>query len=325
LLSSCPYHPRYMLIITQGNHETMQINRLLEITIILLSKRTITAGELAERFGVSIRTIYRDIDVLSTAGVPVYTLKGKGGGISLLEDFTLNKALFSRQESESLLLALKTLQSTQYPEVETVLDKIRAVFQKPASADWVDIDFSSWGSSPNDHNKLRDIKKAILENKVIAFDYLNAEGMKSRREIEPMQLLFRGHSWYMWGFCQKRRGYRVFRLSRTKNLSVTEKVYERKVPGEQALKDLTADARPPVILKLRFQPEVMVRLYDDFDEGMIIKNPDGTYEVTLAFPEDEWVYGYILGFGCYVEVLSPPHIREIITARIKKALRFYEK
>jgi predicted DNA-binding transcriptional regulator YafY len=309
----------------QSKHQTMKINRLLEITIILLSKKTITAGELAERFSVSVRTIYRDIDVLSTAGVPVYTLKGQGGGISLLEDFTLNKALFTQQESESLLLALKTLQSTQYPEIETVLDKIRAVFQKPASADWVDIDFSSWGSSPNEHNKLGDIKKAILENKVISFDYINMEGVKSRREIEPMQLLFRGHSWYIWGFCRKRRDFRIFRLSRIKNLSVTDKVFERKAPAKKALKDLAADDRPPVVLKLKFQPEVLVRLYDDFDEEMIVKNPDGTCEVTLAFPEDEWVYGYILSFGCYVEVLNPPRIREIISERLKKALSYYEK
>jgi predicted DNA-binding transcriptional regulator YafY len=302
----------------------MKINRLLEITIILLSKGTITAGELAERFGVSVRTIYRDIDVLSTAGVPVYTLKGNGGGISLLEGFTLNKAMFTRQESESLFLALKTLQSTQYPETETVLDKIGAIFQRSSSIDWVDIDFSSWGSSPNEQNKLVNIKRAILENKVVSCDYINAEAVKSRREIEPMQLLFRGHSWYLWGFCHNRRDFRTFRLSRIKNLSVTEKVFKRKDPEERVLADLAADPRPIVTLRLKFQPEVLVRLYDDFDEEMIVKNPDGTCEVTLTYPEDEWVYGYILGFGCFVEVLSPPHIREIVAQRMKKALKFYE-
>jgi predicted DNA-binding transcriptional regulator YafY len=302
----------------------MKINRLLEITIILLSKGTITAAELAARFDVSVRTIYRDIDVLSTAGVPVYTLKGNGGGISLMEGFTLNKALFTRQESESLFLALKTLQSTRYPEIETVLDKIGALFQKSSSIDWVDIDMSSWGSSPNEHNKLSNIKKAILENRLVACDYINAEGIKSQREIEPMQLLFRGHAWYLWGFCHKRRDFRTFRLSRIRDLSITKKQFERKEPGEKVLVDLMADPRPIVTLRLRFQPEVLVRLYDDFDEGMIVKNQDGTCEVTLTYPEDEWVYGYILGFGCSVEVLSPPHIREIIAQRIKKALGFYE-
>jgi predicted DNA-binding transcriptional regulator YafY len=303
----------------------MKINRLLEITLILLSRKTVTAGELAERFSVSSRTIYRDIEVLSTAGVPVYTLKGSGGGISLLEDFTLNRALFTRQESESLFLALKTLQSTNYPEIETVLDKIGAIFKKTASTEWVDIDFTQWGSSPNEQNKLLGIKKAILNTQIIVFNYINAEGIKSRREIEPMQLLFRGHSWYLWGFCHKRQAFRLFRLSRIKNLDVTEKLFVRKKPDEQVLTGSTEDARLPVILKLKFQPEVLVRLYDDFDEGMIVKNADGTCEVTVAYPEDEWVYGYILSFGCYVEVISPPHIREIIAAKMKKALSFYEK
>ncbi|MBN1190382.1 MAG: YafY family transcriptional regulator [Dehalococcoidales bacterium] len=303
----------------------MKINRLLEITIILLSRGTITAAELAERFGVSSRTIYRDIDVLSTAGVPVYTQKGNGGGISLLEDFTLNKTLFTRQESESLFLALKTLRSTRYPEIESVLDKIGALFKKTASTDWVDIDFASWGSSPNDHNKLVDIKKAILEFKVISFDYINAEGIKSHRQMEPMQLLFRGHSWYLWGFCRRRMDFRTFRLSRIKNLCVTDTVFQRKELAERVSTGSNTVSKTPVVLVLKFQPEVLVRLYDDFDEEMIVKNPDGTFEITLAFPEDEWVYGYILGFGCFVEVLSPPHIREIITDRIQKALKLYQK
>ncbi|MBN1693298.1 MAG: HTH domain-containing protein, partial [Dehalococcoidales bacterium] len=128
----------------------MKITRLLEITLILLNKKSVTAGQLAERFGVSTRTIYRDIDELSSAGVPVFTNKGSGGGISLLDNYAINKAMLTEHERDSLLLALKTLQSTRYPEIDAILEKIGAVFRKAAAADWVQIEFSPWGSGPNE-------------------------------------------------------------------------------------------------------------------------------------------------------------------------------
>jgi predicted DNA-binding transcriptional regulator YafY len=120
----------------------MRIDRLLGITLMLLNKGNVTAREMADRFGVSTRTIYRDIDDLSAAGVPVFTSKGNNGGISLLEDFTLNRSILTENEQDSLLLALKTLQATRYPEIDTTLEKIGAIFKNAEAADWVHIEFS---------------------------------------------------------------------------------------------------------------------------------------------------------------------------------------
>jgi predicted DNA-binding transcriptional regulator YafY len=302
----------------------MKINRLLEITIILLNKGTVTAKELAGRFGVSPRTIYRDIDVLSCAGVPVFTNKGNGGGISLLESYSLNKALISEHESESLLLALKTLQATKYPQIDTMLDKIGAVFKNTHSADWVYIDFSPWSSRPNEYNKFIDIKKAILERRVISFDYVGSDGCRSARSIEPMHLMFKGQAWYLWGYCRIREDFRVFRISRIKNVTVTDKAFERRNPENQGENPVDEKPKALINLKLKFYPEVLHRLYDDFDDELITKNADGTCGISVTFPEDEWVYGYILSYGCHVEVLEPEHIRRIISGRMRKALEYYE-
>lgn len=303
----------------------MKINRLLEITILLINRGTITAKELADRFDVSTRTIYRDIDVLSLAGVPVFTNKGNGGGISLLENYSLNKTLISEQESESLLLALKTLQATKYPEIDLVLDKIGAVFKNTTSADWVYIDFSHWGSKPNEYNKFIDIKKAILERKIISFDYVSSEGNKSRRDMEPMRLIFKGQAWYLWGYCISRQDFRTFRISRIKNLSVTNETFDRRKLESLPKDDSLENPETWVTLRLKFRPEVLHRLYDDYDDELITRNPDGTCDVTITVPEDEWVYGYIMSFGCYVQVLEPEHIKGVIAGRMKKALEFYEK
>jgi len=303
----------------------MKINRLLEIIIILLNRGTVTARELAERFSVSTRTIYRDIDILSSAGVPVYTSKGKNGGVSLLEGYSLNNTFISDHESESLILALKTLQATKYPVIDIVLDKIGAVFKNANSADWVHIDFTPWGSRPNENNKFNEVKKAILERKVISFDYINSEGIRSSRSIEPMKLIFKGQAWYLWGYCRARNDFRTFRISRIKNVNVTNEVFVKRKSDEAKVIGQSEKQTKLVNLKLKFYPQALHRLYDDFDDELIIKNADGTCKVSVTFPEDEWVYGYIMSFGCYVEVLEPEHIREIIKLRMEKALGYYGK
>lgn len=308
----------------------MKINRLLEITILLINRGTVTAKELAERFEVSTRTIYRDIDVLSTTGVPVYTNKGSKGGISLLEDYALNKAIFNEHESDSLMLALKTLQATKYPQLDGILDKMGALFKNNMHADWVNIEFSQWGSGPNDDNKFVDIKNAILGQKVIEFDYINAMGDKSRRAVEPAQLIFKGQAWYLWAFCSIRKEFRTFRISRIKNLIVTKNNFQKRILGNNNKEDASNDSTNSVtsdstLFKLRFRPEILHRVYDDFDNEVITRNPDGTCDVTLSMPEDEWVYGYILSFGIHVEVLEPEHLRNIIHDRLKTTISYYEK
>jgi len=303
----------------------VKINRLLEIVLILLNKETTTAKELADRFGVSTRTIYRDIDVLSTAGIPVYMNKGSGGGICLLENYALNRALITEHERDNILLALRTLQATKYPEVEAILGKIGALFKNTTPSNWVRIELSPLGSGPNAENKIVDIKKAILECKVIDFDYIDANGIRSHRNIEPMQLLFKNQAWYLNGYCRTRYDTRAFRISSIKNLVTTDEVFIRRPLEDVKEEEPAAVSKKYITLKLRFQPEDLYRVYDDYEEESIIRNADGTYDVTVTLPEDEWVYGYIMSFGCYVEVLEPQYIREIVQERMKKALELYQK
>jgi predicted DNA-binding transcriptional regulator YafY len=301
----------------------VKINRLLEITLILLNRGSVTARELAERFGVSTRTIYRDIDVLSTSGVPVYTNKGNNGGISLLENYTFSRALVTDHERDSILLALKTLQATKYPEIDTILDKLGSIFKNAAGADWVHVEFSPWGSGPEEEEKFTNIKKAILESRVVTCDYVNAEGNRSRRSIEPMQLVFKGQAWYLWGYCRFRQDFRTFRISRMKDLSLTAESFRRRSIEEVRRDESPESLKQIVTLKLRFQPDVLFRLYDDYDKDRIIENDDGTYEIIVTYPEDEWVYRHIMSFGSSVEVIEPEHIRRIIKEKTEKTLNIY--
>ncbi len=302
----------------------MKLNRLLEITTILLNKKTVTASELAKRFSVSTRTIYRDIDVLSVSGVPVYATQGTNGGISILDEYTVNRTALSNSEKESILFALQTLQSTKYPEIDIVLEKLGGIF-KNSGTDWISIDFSPWGSDPNAYNKFTDIKTAIIQSRVIEIDYINSYNQKSRRVIEPMRLIFKSQAWYLWGFCREKQDYRTFRISRIKRVEIGDEAFDRN--EIHIVKEHSAEVEkenPYTHVVLQFSEEVLYRLYDDFDDMLLCENGDGTYNLEIDFPEDEWLYGYILSFGCFVKVIEPEHIKKIIKERSEKIMEFYK-
>jgi len=299
----------------------LKINRLLEIVTILLNRDTVTAKELADRFGVSSRTIYRDIDVLSSAGVPVYTNKGNGGGISLLEDYTLNKTLLSKSETEGLLIALKTMGATSYPEADALIDKLGSIFKDSRAHDWIEVDFEGWSSKVNDEGKFSKIRDAIFDSRVIRFDYVNANSGMSSRSAEPVKLIFKTFTWYLIAYCLLRNSYRMFRLSRIKNVELTDRHFIKREMDEQ---EIQVSGASLIDLKLRCDEKILNRLYDTFDSDCISGKGDGTYELNVSLPEDEWVYGYILSFGSSAEVLEPEHLREIIKTRSKEILEKYE-
>jgi len=304
-------------------HEAiMKITRLLEIVTILLNKKTVTAKELAERFHVSVRTIYRDVDDLSCSGIPVYTIQGVNGGISILDNYTMNKTMLSDTDKNNILIALQSLKSTKFPDVDIILDKLEGIFRNNAS-DWISMDFSPWGSNPNANNKFNDIRAAILGNKVINIEYINSQNIKSIRTVEPLHLKFKYQAWYLYSWCRKRQEYRSFRLSRIKKVEITDEIFDRFSKRVTDNSDDLSDGKKIVSCVLRFKEEALYRIYDDYDNDMIKDNKDGTYTLTVNLPEDEWVYGYILSFGTNVEVIKPESIRKIICEKSREISKLY--
>ncbi|MBC5629688.1 YafY family transcriptional regulator [Clostridium sp. NSJ-6] len=301
----------------------MQINRLIEITVILLNKNIVTAKELAEKFQVSTRTIYRDIEVLSSSGIPVYMSKGKGGGISLLEGYSINKTILSDSDKQSLIVALKTLQSIKYPEVSSVIDKISFMFNKGELENWVEIDFSRWGSNFNEGDKFTYIKNAILNNKLIKFSYVNSIASESKRIIEPMKLIYKGQAWYLYGYCRLKEDLRMFRISRIKDLELLNEGFIRREIDKIEVNNAQKENINLIKLKLLFNKEALYRILDEFDSKDVVDKGNYTYEVSMELPESEWIYGYILSFGCNVEVLEPAYIRDVIASRLEKMIKIY--
>jgi len=300
----------------------MQVSRQFEIVYILLNKECVTAKELAAQFGVSTRTIYRDIDTLSLAGVPVYTEKGKGGGISLLPDFVLNKSILSEREQNEILTALHGLSRIKTDGAKGVLTRLSTIFNKTA-ANWLEVDFSDW-SYTNDY--FNELKVAILERRIAQFDYYNSNGEKTSRRVEPIQLWFKSKSWYVKAFCLTKLSMRLYKLTRVKNLVVTDEHF----PARHLLYDESDDDIPTmpsessdITFRLHIAPEMTYRVLDEFDEDMVEKQSDGSFIVTITWPEENWLYNYVLSFGEYAEILEPEYLRKSIQEKAGKILAKY--
>lgn len=296
----------------------MKINRLFEIVYMLLEKETVTAKELSEHFGVSIRTIYRDIDILSTANIPIYTNKGKRGGICLLENFVLDKSIISEEEQNQIIFALQSLEKLTPINEKNALEKMSMLFNKPTN-NWIEIDFSNWETGDSQKNNFSKIKEAIINKKVIEFTYYSSYGEESKRQVEPLQIWFKDKSWYIKAYCKLKEDYRIFKISRIKDIQILDEHFDRNLPIE---KEEKCDFKI-ITLNLEISKEMTYRVYDEFDKENITKTEDGNFIVEVEFPENEWVYGYILSFGEYVKVLSPDRAKNIIKNKLEKTLKNY--
>jgi predicted DNA-binding transcriptional regulator YafY len=298
----------------------MRLNRLFEIVYVLLGGETVTAKQLAERLEVSVRTVYRDIELLSASGIPVYMSKGRGGGIRLLEGFVLDKSVLSERERQEILTALHGLKAVRDPDADAVLSRLGALFGGRGYR-WLEVDFSNWGNRRED--VFAPLKTAVVERRIVAFDYVGPNGEKSAREAEPLQLWFKHRHWYLKAWCRTRQDWRVFKLSRMRNVRVTPQTFERDGDGVAWPNPAEACPRPETELTLRIDSSAAHRVYDEFDESEIMRLEDGRFIVRVSFPEDEWVYGYVLSFGDQAEVLAPAHVRDNVRARLERMLRRY--
>ncbi len=288
----------------------MSVNRQFQMVYLLLERGRMTAGELAQRLEVSPRTILRDVDALSAAGVPVYTTQGSGGGVALLEGYVLDRAAFSDEEQCQLLTALQSLPGQEGAQA---LTKLSALFRRNQE-DWLQVDLSRWGAADADNEKFRLLKRAVLERQTLAFHYASSHGSTRPRRALPARLVFKGQGWYLQAFDLDREDYRTFRLSRILSPTFTGEVFHRSLEPPDI--NYSGDIPPlfRVEARLRFASYMAYRVYDEFDQSCVTPQPDGSLLVEAVFPEDQWLYGYLLSFGAGVEVLSPGALRRRLAA-----------
>jgi predicted DNA-binding transcriptional regulator YafY len=226
-----------------------------------------------------------------------------------MDSFIMNKSIISEQEQNEILSALHRLSTMKTNETIKALKKFSSFFNKEPQG-WFEMDIAGWGDDTN----YIGMKTAIIEKKIIEFEYYNTKGEKSHRRVEPIKLWFKSGSWYLNAFCLNKQDVRLFKLSRTRNLTITDAMFtERELPTQNPDGE-PADAFPnKIMLVMKIAPEMAYRVYDNCDEDEIVKNEDGSITIFQRWDyENNAMYGYILSFGEYAEVLEPKHIRAIL-------------
>ena len=309
----------YCGIITVGDVKTMKDNRLFRILYYILEKGKVTANELADKFEVSVRTIYRDIDFISSAGIPIYALQGKGGGIEIAEDFVLSKSLLSENEKQQIMSALQGLDNTTIQRENELLTKLSALF-KMKNTSWIEVDFNNWQNNKMYEKTFDDIKSAILSKNIISFTYFSSNEKETDRSVKPVRLLFKSQDWYLYALCLLRNDFRYFKLSRIKNLEIhTEKFDDN---FEDVILKKETPHENTVNIKVKFDRKVAFRVYDEIN-GEITEDNDGNLYSEIEIPNDYNLYNYIFSFGDGAEVLEPKEIRMQIKEMINKMAEKY--
>jgi predicted DNA-binding transcriptional regulator YafY len=311
----------------------MKLERLLAIIMLLLNRKQVNAKELAQYFEVSQRTIYRDIDTINQAGIPIVSYMGAEGGFGIIESYKINKNFLDDYEINSVIAALRNLNhSVNNRKISLTLEKLESIRPqkeldpKQGNTIPINIDYNSWNSNNRDKDKLKALNNAIYEKRMICFDYINKRGEDTRRVVEPLSLLLKDFSWYLQGYCHSREDYRLFKVKRMRRVDVTDEVFTREVPPLEALDYSEEWDRNRTVLDiiLKFRPEARIKVVDSFNEEQIQFFEDGTTEVRFVMAEDIWLYELILGFGSLVEVIEPPCLRKLIKEKAQEISSIYK-
>ncbi len=309
----------------------MRIDRLLAIIILLLNREKIKAAELADRFEVSVRTIYRDIDAINLAGIPIISYPGNNGGFGIMENYKLERQVLSLNDMLSILNTLKSVHSTLADNsLDEAIDNFTCLVPQEGLARLHEyserfvIDILPLGYQKRQREFLKSVFGSIQDRNLLRFVYRNMKGECITRTAEPMTLLFKGYAWYLFAFCRTRQDYRLFRLSRMSNVETLPTHFTRRNASYKDYSSFDVDKSEVAHLVLKFKPRARIRVEDNFPGENILEKPDGSLMVRVSWPLDEWVISHLLSFGEDLEVMEPASVRRILFTQAKKIQKIYE-
>ena len=285
----------------------MKIDRLIGILSILLKKDRVTAPELASIFEVSRRTIQRDLDALSRAGIPLRTVQGAGGGVSIMENYRMNQSLLTGADMQAILAGLRSLDSVSGTgEYARLMEKLCPGASRMLPGDaHILIDLASWYKSDLSE-KIALTRAAMEQCRLLSFHYLSPSG-ESDRVIEPYYLLFRWSSWYVWGWCRSRRDFRLFKLNRITSLALGDAFTPRPAP----LPDLSDQRVFPERFRVRMRVSAAYkwRLTEEFGPDCFTETETGDCLFSAGFTDREQALSWALSFQGAAELLEPQELR----------------
>ncbi|MDD6328759.1 MAG: YafY family protein [Lachnospiraceae bacterium] len=299
------------------------VDRLFQIIYLLMDRPKVTAKELAQRFEVSERTIYRDLDKLTLAGVPVYTNQGKNGGVSLLPDYVLDKSVLTIDEKRKLFEAMQAVSEVTSSKNKQELAKLSTFFGEQYQ-DWIEIAFSSWGNEEHDARQFDQIKQAILSHRYMEITYYGNRGEAIKRRIKPLKLCFKQQAWYLYAYCCIREDFRFFKLSRIADMRMLEDNFEQIEVG-RVLTDAGNAYKvqeQSMAVTLEIKPEMAFRAFDELRDITVQEN--GSLRCAVQVTDIQWLISYILSFGAHAKVIEPSDLKQQVMQEIKRMHESYK-
>ena len=316
--------------ILKGGYQ-MKINRLVSIIMTLLNKERIGAQELANMFEVSARTIYRDIDAINMAGIPICSTSGVGGGFEIMKEYKLDKKVFSTSDLSAILMGLTNLSDIVCgDELVNALMKIKSFIPADRAKDievkanQIYIDLSPWIGNRNIRPNLEIVKTALQESKLLTFEYTDRYGSRTARTTEPYQLILKSNHWYLQGYCYKRNDFRLFRLSRISNIQIQAETFTLRDYKKPVLDFTNVLETMQIRIKIHIHKSLVDRVLDFCPYEDLSPDGDEYYIVRFPFVENDYYYDILLSFGDKCECLEPLHIRAEIKRRIHDIAALYE-
>ena len=311
-----------------------RIDRLTAILIQLQSKRVVKAQDVAERFNISLRTVYRDIRTLEEGGIPI--IGAAGVGYSIMDGYRLPPVMFTMDEATAFLTAEKLIEKLTDTSTEesykSAMYKIKSVL-RATEKDYLEnidehiqvLNNSHVPRPKNIPNPIQVILKSISEKKVVYMEYFsNHKQEKTKRNIEPVGVFYSGHSWHIIAFCQLRNDYRDFRTDRISHISQTSHSYNKEHPSLKTyLKQLSKERELETVI-MRVDKKILGHFGDQlFYNGFVSqKDLKDRVEMTFLSASLKGFARWYMMFGDYADIISPDSlkdtIREIATAISKK-------
>ncbi len=308
----------------------MKFQIMLGILFTLLARRKISAGELAAKYDVSTRSIYRYVDEMTIAGIPIDVTRGQNGGIYISDAFKLPKGLMTKEEYSRAVGAMLAMnEQLSDPVLDSAIRKITAQmksekFDSGLSGNIL-VDSGTWGDERKFSEKLSLIENAIEAQEALEIDYCSREREHTKRKIYPHLLVLKQNLWYVYAYCTVRNAFRMFKLGRMRTIMRTGETFER-IPfaREDVPLKFWHDSEATVNARFEIMPESITYAEEWLGIENVTKQGD-KYICEVSLHDDESLVKTILAAGAGFRVLSPASLAERVRAEANRLLESYSR
>ncbi len=296
----------------------MKYEMLLKILFTLLGRERVSARELAEKYELSTRTVYRYVETIEGAGVPIERTSGRNGGFAIPEYFRLSATYLSDKELSALLAAVAAL-GTELgsTDLNSAREKLIATRKRrftslPTPAPYVIIDSGSWGEAGNNKEKIALLSRAAEENMKIQVRYHNNDGEFSNRVLHPYYLILKQGVWYVYAYCEWRKTFRLFRVGRMASLTLLERTFLREEIAPPTL-NFNTMLNENITFTLQVEKESLSAAEDLFGVERMEITDNGTL-FTCSMPNDDVLIRELMHLGSGVRVITPENLKQKLKA-----------